>query len=356
MLDRAWRVARLAARRVAGTPRLSGHDLDEWAGDLLAHVRPGDTVVEVGAGGGAITYPLARRVGPSGRIVVVEPRPDVCKALRAGLLANGLDNVTVVGGDVTVDAVCREHALKPDGLRIGTAAPLMTLEGAGAIRRSASPWLWLSLPPSLAMPEREALLELLAADGASVRSFPADPLGAEALAWAQVVSRPRVQAYPEWREGGGTEWIPAGDHACYLGDQAIGWGLLERWRGVRLPFAEPIAVPNAPATRLYVHSTVHEHYEAEKGPHALAEAQDLVVDFSRLHPARTLRFRPRYKKGDGRQYHRYRDGALAGTCRLTPDFHLDRFPREHLRDIFEVSGRLQRRPPTTRSSSTRCFS
>src|SRR5207249_3283100 len=40
---------------------------------LLSHLTPGATFVDVGANIGVLTIPAARRVGPTGRVVAVEP-------------------------------------------------------------------------------------------------------------------------------------------------------------------------------------------------------------------------------------------------------------------------------------------
>ena len=64
------------------------------------------------------------------------------------------------------------------------------------------------------------------------------------------------------------------------------------------------------------------------------DARNLVIDFDRLYPTVTTRHRPRHKRGPGRQYHRYRVGALLGACRWSPAFQLDALPRDLLRDIF----------------------
>jgi FkbM family methyltransferase len=46
-------------------------------------VRPGMVCVDVGAAGGAHLLVMARRVGPTGRVVGIEPRPGSLRALRA---------------------------------------------------------------------------------------------------------------------------------------------------------------------------------------------------------------------------------------------------------------------------------
>jgi ubiquinone/menaquinone biosynthesis C-methylase UbiE len=65
----------------------------------LIGATPGKSVADVGAGGaGLITYPLAQRVGPTGRVYATEVREPQVDALRKGAKRLGLDNVEVVFG------------------------------------------------------------------------------------------------------------------------------------------------------------------------------------------------------------------------------------------------------------------
>lgn len=83
----------------------------EWL--LLSRLcRPGDLVVEVGANIGALTVPLARAVGPGGRVVALEPQPIIFQTLCANLALNGLLNVEAhhaaagrQAGQVTIPAI-----------------------------------------------------------------------------------------------------------------------------------------------------------------------------------------------------------------------------------------------------------
>lgn len=88
-------------------PPRDGHVCPAWAGPLLCcplrrlfgsperllseHVAPGMTVLEPGPGMGWFTLPLARLVGPGGRVVARDVQPDMVAGLRrraerAGLL------------------------------------------------------------------------------------------------------------------------------------------------------------------------------------------------------------------------------------------------------------------------------
>jgi FkbM family methyltransferase len=71
---------------------------------LASFLRPGMTFVDVGANDGAYTVFAARRVGPTGRVVAVEPSSRELERLTANLELNGIANVTAVqvaSGDVS---------------------------------------------------------------------------------------------------------------------------------------------------------------------------------------------------------------------------------------------------------------
>jgi FkbM family methyltransferase len=67
-----------------------------WEPNLTAWMRsrlaPGDLVVDAGAHTGYFTVLASRLVGPSGRVVAIEPSPDFHQALTANVAANGCSN------------------------------------------------------------------------------------------------------------------------------------------------------------------------------------------------------------------------------------------------------------------------
>lgn len=63
---------------------------------LCSFVEPGDCVLDVGANIGLYSLALSRAVGPSGRVIAVEPDPLNLALLRKNLDTNGCTNVTVV--------------------------------------------------------------------------------------------------------------------------------------------------------------------------------------------------------------------------------------------------------------------
>ncbi|MEW2012379.1 MULTISPECIES: methyltransferase domain-containing protein [Microbacterium] len=67
-------------------------------GYLLPHLRPGASLLDVGAGPGTITVDLARRLAP-GRVVGVDASADVVAQARAHAAAEGVTNVTFATAD-----------------------------------------------------------------------------------------------------------------------------------------------------------------------------------------------------------------------------------------------------------------
>ncbi len=72
--------------------------LGQLALDALAPA-PGSTVLEVGPGTGAATVELARRVGPSGRVIGVDISPPLLEIARQNVADQGLSNVTLINAD-----------------------------------------------------------------------------------------------------------------------------------------------------------------------------------------------------------------------------------------------------------------
>ena len=63
---------------------------------VLAFLSPGGVAIDVGANLGEWAVPLARRVGPSGRMLAIEPAPRAATALEKTLVANALAQAEVI--------------------------------------------------------------------------------------------------------------------------------------------------------------------------------------------------------------------------------------------------------------------
>ena len=170
----------------------SGAEDRENLGFLASFVKPGQTVLDVGAWEGSYTLLFAERVGPTGHVYAFEPDPRARTNLEANIAANRFTNVTaeprclsdregsasfydarggtigsLVGNDLveglsqvpvrttTVDSFCREKGVEVDGLKVDVeGAEALVLAGAEDVLRRDSPWLFLEFHGVL-MPEAE---------------------------------------------------------------------------------------------------------------------------------------------------------------------------------------------------------
>jgi FkbM family methyltransferase len=62
---------------------------------MRRYLRPGDSVIDVGANIGIYTLLAARLVGPNGRVLSFEPSPESCRRLRENVALNEAHCVTV---------------------------------------------------------------------------------------------------------------------------------------------------------------------------------------------------------------------------------------------------------------------
>jgi len=93
----------------------SGADMGLGCGAPLAELglRPGETVLDLGSGGGIDVFLAARAVGPTGRAIGVDMTPEMLDRARANARRSGLDNVEFREGrlealpvaDTSIDAV-----------------------------------------------------------------------------------------------------------------------------------------------------------------------------------------------------------------------------------------------------------
>jgi FkbM family methyltransferase len=58
-------------------------------------LKPGDTFVDVGANFGLFSTVAAKKVGATGRVISIEPHPEMARRLRFNIDINGFDQVTV---------------------------------------------------------------------------------------------------------------------------------------------------------------------------------------------------------------------------------------------------------------------
>jgi acyl dehydratase/ubiquinone/menaquinone biosynthesis C-methylase UbiE len=98
-------------RRIAGSFDLSTAWLEPYRRRAVSQLRlqPGDVVVDVGCGTGMSFGPIQAAIGPTGRLVGIEPRPEMLAAARDRVAEAGWDNVSLLAADAE-DAVVPEPA------------------------------------------------------------------------------------------------------------------------------------------------------------------------------------------------------------------------------------------------------
>ena len=77
---------------------LSGGYETRTLGLMVDRLHPGDLVVDIGSHVGLYTLSAARAVGPTGRVVALEPNPENYRLLQANIRENQYTNITPVCG------------------------------------------------------------------------------------------------------------------------------------------------------------------------------------------------------------------------------------------------------------------
>ncbi len=124
--------------------------------DVLASlVRPGSTVLEVGAGVGAFAIPLAAMQQGVGRLLLSESRPVHHQILQQNLAAHRVSHATVVAAADVADALDKLNPEHLDLLKVNTGAMATVAVGAA----EAALWRWR---PTLfvTVPDDDSLREI----------------------------------------------------------------------------------------------------------------------------------------------------------------------------------------------------
>jgi acyl dehydratase/ubiquinone/menaquinone biosynthesis C-methylase UbiE len=156
MTHDAARPAPTLYRRLAGSYDLTTAWLEPYRHRAISHLRlqPGDVVLDVGCGTGMSFEPIQAAVGPSGRLVGIEPCPEMLAGARARVEAAGWDNVTLLEAsaeEATVpgpaDAVL--FAFTHDVMRSPKALANMLGQVRPGGRLSAAGPKWTAFAPQL---------------------------------------------------------------------------------------------------------------------------------------------------------------------------------------------------------------
>jgi len=209
------------------------------AGYLLAELRPGLDLLDVGCGPGTITLDLARRVAP-GRVVGLDRASEVVDEANASAAERGSTGVEFRTGDVyalafdddSFDVVHAHQVLQHLTRPVAALAEMKRVvrrDGVVAVRDSDyAAFTWAPLDPAL---DRWNALyhQLTARNGAEADA------GRYLLGWAQEAGFRDVRATsstwtfadPESRRWWGDLWADRVEQSSYA-DQALEYGLSDR--------------------------------------------------------------------------------------------------------------------------------
>lgn len=156
MTHDAARSAPTLYRRLAGSYDLTTAWLEPYRHRAVSHLRlqPGDVVLDVGCGTGMSFEPIQAAIGPSGRLVGIEPCPEMLAGARARVEAAGWDNVTLLEASAEeatvpgpVDAVL--FAFTHDVMRSPKALANMLGQVRPGGRLAAAGPKWTAFAPQL---------------------------------------------------------------------------------------------------------------------------------------------------------------------------------------------------------------
>lgn len=80
--------------------------------DMYFHISPGDTVIDIGACTGDMTYYYSWKVGDKGRVIAVEPSPIEMK--RVEVVTHNLKNVTLIQNAIYKESGIQDFYLSSD--------------------------------------------------------------------------------------------------------------------------------------------------------------------------------------------------------------------------------------------------
>ena len=97
MTDNHTLAAPALYRRIAGSFDLSTAWLEPYRRRAVSQLRlqPGDVVLDVGCGTGMSFEPIQSAIGPTGRVIGIEPCPEMLAAARARAEQAGWENLTL---------------------------------------------------------------------------------------------------------------------------------------------------------------------------------------------------------------------------------------------------------------------
>jgi SAM-dependent methyltransferase len=96
-------IAHVMGHEAAGWLERPDREKEEQPNKLLDAVKlkPGDVVADIGAGSGYLTFRIAERIGPKGKVLAVDIQPEMLEIIRQKMKARKLSNVEPIQGTET---------------------------------------------------------------------------------------------------------------------------------------------------------------------------------------------------------------------------------------------------------------
>ena len=115
------------------------------------------------------------------------------------------------------------------------------------------------------------------------------------------------------------------------------FGMLNAWNSTIATFCE--APPSSIASEdsvgwLRCRVQIDEHLPPPTAPHTMCDGANIVLDLGKMSPTNCLASRLGYMCDEPRIWYSYAPGALSANCSKTAAFTGDKFPNDHLKDMF----------------------
>ncbi|HXG11581.1 MAG TPA: methyltransferase domain-containing protein [Gemmataceae bacterium] len=96
-------IALVMGHQAAGWLERPQREREEQPAKLLEvlKLQPGQVVADVGAGSGYLTFRLAEKVGPTGKVLAVDIQPEMLDLIRQRMKARGVTNIEPIQGTAT---------------------------------------------------------------------------------------------------------------------------------------------------------------------------------------------------------------------------------------------------------------
>jgi EGF domain-specific O-GlcNAc transferase len=121
------------------------------------------------------------------------------------------------------------------------------------------------------------------------------------------------------------------DQNCWL---HFDFGMLDEWNKTVTSFCDPQTVSESTAGWLRCRVQVDDHLPPATAPHTMCDGTNILLDLAKMSPTNCLASRPGYMCDETPIWYSYTQGALSANCTRTPAFTPDKFPGDHLRDMF----------------------